>query len=100
MSNSPEDAKPGFFARLKAGLTRSAGNLSDSLTGIFTKKKLDAATIAELEEALIRADMGAGQAAKLSQAVARGRYDVEISDSDLRGVLAHEITQTLAPVAQ
>ena len=100
MTEQPENSRPGFFARLKAGLSRSAGSLSDNLTGLFTKKKLDAETVAELEEALIRADMGAGQAAKLAQAVARGRYDVEISDAELRGVLAAEIAAVLAPVAK
>ena len=100
MSENSDQSKPGFFARLKAGLSRSATSLSDNLTGLFTKKKLDAETVAELEEALIRADMGALQAAKLAQAVARGRYDVEISDAELRGVLAAEIAQVLAPIAK
>jgi fused signal recognition particle receptor len=88
----------GFFDRLKAGLSRSTTGLSESLTGLFTKKKLDAATVAELEEALIRADMGAVQAARLSAAVAKGRYDAEISDSELRAILAGEIAKLLAPL--
>jgi fused signal recognition particle receptor len=90
----------GFFDRLKAGLSRSTTGLSESLTGLFTKKKLDAATVAELEEALIRADMGAVQAARLSAAVAKGRYDAEISDSELRAILAGEIAKLLAPLEQ
>ena len=49
---------PTFFDRLKTGLAKTG------LGEILTKKKLDAATVAELEEALIRADMGAAQAAK------------------------------------
>jgi fused signal recognition particle receptor len=44
---------PTFFDRLKTGLSKTG------LGEFLTKKKLDAATIAELEEALIRADMGA-----------------------------------------
>jgi fused signal recognition particle receptor len=51
---------PTFFDRLKSGLSKTG------LGEFLTKKKLDAETIAELEEALIRADMGAGQAAKLA----------------------------------
>ena len=47
-----------FFERLKSGLARSTGGLTDSISGIFTKTKLDAATIGELEEALIAADIG------------------------------------------
>ncbi len=99
MRDFGEQEKPGFFARLKQGLSRSAGGLSDNLTGLFTKKRLDAETISDLEEALIRADMGAVQAAKLSQAVARGRFDAEISDQELRRVLARAIAEVLAPAS-
>ena len=83
---------PGFFERLKTSLSKTG------LGEILTKKKLDAAAIAELEEALIRADMGAGQAMKITAAVARNRYDAEISESELRAVLAREIAAILAPI--
>lgn len=98
MTDKSASAKPGFFARLTKGLSRSAGALGENLTGIFTKKKLDAATIEELEEALIAADMGAGLAAKLAGAVAKGRYDKEIGEDELRNVLASEIGKILKPV--
>jgi len=83
---------PTFFDRLKSGLAKTG------LGEILTKKKLDAETIAELEEALIRADMGASQAAKLAKAVAKNRYDAEISGQELKAVLAAEIAALLAPI--
>ncbi|HEX4270773.1 MAG TPA: signal recognition particle-docking protein FtsY [Rhizomicrobium sp.] len=83
---------PTFFDRLKSGLAKTG------LGEILTKKKLDAETLAELEEALIRADMGAAQARKLAAAVGKGRYDAEISGAELKSVLAAEITSLLAPV--
>jgi len=83
---------PTFFDRLKSGLSKTG------LGEFLTKKKLDAETIAELEEALIRADMGAGAAAKLAAAVAKNRYDAEISGRELKAVLAQEITTLLAPI--
>jgi fused signal recognition particle receptor len=83
---------PTFFDRLKSSLAKTG------LGEILVKKKLDAATIAELEEALIRADMGAAQAQKLAAAVGKGRYDAEISGAELKSVLAGEITNLLAPV--
>ncbi|HTQ13869.1 MAG TPA: signal recognition particle-docking protein FtsY [Rhizomicrobium sp.] len=89
---------PTLFERLKAGLSRSTGSLGDSLTSVFTKEKLDAASVAEIEEALIRADLGAGLAARVAAAVARGRYDKLISPSELRAVLAEEIAGVLKPV--
>jgi fused signal recognition particle receptor len=83
---------PTFFERLKSGLSKTG------LGEILTRKKLDAATIAELEEALIRADMGTAQASRLAAAVGKGRYDAEISGAELKSVLANEIASLLAPV--
>jgi fused signal recognition particle receptor len=98
MSESTAENRPGFFARLKEGLSRSASGLTESITGLFTKRKLDAETIAQLEEALIRADMGAAQASAIAAAISKSRYDEEISDAELRNVLAAEIAKILKPV--
>jgi fused signal recognition particle receptor len=89
---------PTLFERLKEGLSRSTAGLSDSLGAVFTHKKLDAGTVAELEDALIRADLGAGLAARIAGLVAKGRYDKEISESELRAVLAGEIANVLKRV--
>jgi fused signal recognition particle receptor len=89
---------PTLFERLKEGLSKSAGSLGENLTGIFTKKKLDAGVVVELEEALIRADMGMASAKSLAAAVARGRYDKEISENEIREILAGEIAKVLKPV--
>jgi len=98
MSGDVTEAKPGFFARLKAGLAKSSAGLAESLTALFTKKKLDAETVGDLEEALIKADLGASQAKAIANAVAKGRYEEEISDHELRAVLAQEIAKVLKPI--
>ena len=85
---------PTFFDRLKSGLSKTG------LGEILTKKKLDSAAVAELEEALIRADMGAAQSARIAAAVAKNRYDAEISGAELKSVLAGEIAALLAPIQQ
>ena len=82
---------PNFFERLKTGLSKTG------LGEILTKKKLDADAIAQLEEALIRADMGAVQAKKIAAGVAKNRYDAEISSAELKDVLATEIAAILKP---
>jgi fused signal recognition particle receptor len=87
---------PTFFDRLKTGLAKTG--LGEVLGEVLIKKKLDAATVAELEEALIRADMGAVQAARLAAAVAKNRYDAEITGSELKAILAREIAALLAPI--
>lgn len=91
---------PTLFERLKAGLSRSTGGLSDSLTGVFTRKKLDAQTIEELEEALVRADLGVSLSATIARNVGQGRYDWLISERELREILSNEIAKVLRPVEQ
>jgi fused signal recognition particle receptor len=88
---------PTFFEKLKAGLSKSASALG---LEALVKKKLDDVSLGELEEALIRADLGAAQAQAITAAIGKGRYDSEVSTFDLRQVLADEIAKILAPVAK
>lgn len=90
--------KQGWFARLKSGLSLSSNKISEGITGIFTKRKLDQAALDELEELLITADLGPATAAKLAAAVGKNRFDKEISGDEIRAALAGEIEKILAPV--
>jgi fused signal recognition particle receptor len=92
--------KQGWFGRLRQGLTRSSTKLSEGISGIFTKRKLDQATLDELEELLIQADLGAGTAARLVTAFGRTRFGQEITPEDVKSALAGEIAKILEPVAQ
>jgi len=95
MSDRQDASKPGFFARLKAGLSKSSTALSEGLTGVLMNRKLDASTIVELEDALVKVDIGAGLSHRIGQAIAQNRYDQNISDWDLRIVLAAELAKFL-----
>ncbi len=100
---APAPAPPprqGWFQKLKSGLARSSGALSQSIAAVFTKRKLDAEALEELEDMLIRADLGADTAARITAALRTGRYDKEITDAEVKAVLAEEITKTLKPVAR
>jgi len=92
--------KPGWFGRLRAGLSRSSNRIGEGVTAIFAKRKLDADTLEELEELLITADLGVGPAAKLAAALGKERFDKEIPPEEIRGALAETITAILAPVAK
>lgn len=91
-------AKTGWFGRLKAGLAKSSSALSGGITGIFTKRKLDAATLDELEELLIRADLGMEMSARIAKEVGRGRYEREIDPEEVKEIIAGEIAKVLKPV--
>lgn len=89
----------GWFTRLRRGLSKSSNQLGSSITGIFTKKKLDAATLEDLEDALLQADLGVETAMAITEALERDRYDKAISPDEVRTVLADEVAKVLEPVA-
>ena len=93
-------AKGGWFSRLKSGLSRSSGRLTESIGAIFTKRKLDEAALEELEEALIAADIGVATAAKLTGELARKRFGKDVSPEEVKGDLAEAVTTILEPLAR
>ncbi|HMM15200.1 MAG TPA: signal recognition particle-docking protein FtsY [Parvibaculum sp.] len=93
-----QQKKRSLFQRMKEGLARSTRTISDGITGIFTKRKLDQATLDELEELLIAADLGVDTALAITEAVGRDRYNKEVTPEEIRTILADEITKVLAPV--
>jgi fused signal recognition particle receptor len=90
----------GWLAKLKRGLAKSSSKLSDGITGIFTKRRLDTASLEELEELLIAADLGPSVAAKLADGLRRRRFEKDIAPEAVRGALAEDIAEILAPVAK
>ncbi len=94
------EPKKSWFGRLKEGLTKSTQRITQSITGIFTKKKLDQKTLDELEDVLIQADLGVAVAGQLVANLKRTRFDKEVTDEEVRGAFADDIADILAPVAQ
>ena len=93
-------AGSGWFSRLKAGLSRSSGSLTEKIASVVTKRRLDHETLEELEEALISADLGVETAAVLVKAVAKDRFGKEVTDTEVREALAAAIAKELEPVAE
>lgn len=90
----------GWLSRLKRGLSRSSAKLTGGISDLFTKRKLDDAALEELEELLIGADLGVATAAKLTQSLAKSRFNQEVSSEEIRGALAEDVAAILEPVAQ
>jgi len=93
----PAEAEPEQAKGLFDGLRKSSAKLADSFTAVFTKEKLDAADIAELEEVLIASDMGASAAARISAALADKRFSKENGATEAREALADEVARILKP---
>ncbi|MDR2107100.1 MAG: signal recognition particle-docking protein FtsY [Holosporaceae bacterium] len=82
-----------FFDKIKNALKKTADQLSLSVTG----KKPDENFIHEIEEALIRADVGAATAAKLAGKIADKKFSRETTEKEIRRYLADEICTLLKP---
>ena len=89
----------GWFARLRAGLTRSSDRLKDSIGAIVNARKLDSSVLEELEDALIESDIGVTTAATLVAELSRLRFNRQVTDEDVRGDLAEHIARILEPLA-
>jgi len=87
-----------FFSRLKQGLSRSTQKISDGL-GVITRRRLDDAALAELEDLLISADLGTAVAERIIAAFRRTRFGREVTDAEVKQTLAEEIAEILRPVA-
>ncbi len=96
----PEPARPNWWTRLRQGLSRSSSSIGQGITEVFTKRKLDATTLEDLDDILIRADLGIATAARVTEALAKGRFDKTIDPLEVKAVLAQQIEATLLPVAQ
>ena len=94
------EGKGTWFRRLKQGLQRSSSRLTEGITSIFTKRKLDAATLEQLEELLIGADLGVGLAGEVTESLRRTRFNQEVEPEEVRSTLAEEIIKRLALVTK
>ena len=81
-----------WFERLKTGLKKSSSNLTDGISAIFTKTKLDNDMLEELEDLLIQADLGVRTASHIIKNLAAKKFDKEISTQEVKNFLAEEIT--------
>jgi fused signal recognition particle receptor len=95
-----DSTKTSWWQRLKGGLARTSSSIGSAITDLVSKRRLDADTIEELEEVLIRADLGVSVAARVASAVGEGRYDKSVSAEEVKAILAAEVETILAPVAR
>lgn len=97
---SEEEKKLGWFGRLKQGLKKSSNALTEGITGIFTKKRLDASTLEELEDLLIMSDLGVSVSARVCDRLAKNRFDKSITAEEVQQALAEEIGEIMEDVAK
>lgn len=86
--------------RLRERLGASATRLSQALAPLLGSGRLDAGSIADLEDLLIEADLGVQPAMRIASGVASRMRGREAEPSVLREALAAEISAMLEPVAR
>ena len=89
-----------WWQRLSGGLKRTSSALGGAISDLLTKRKLDAATLGEIEDVLIRADLGLDAAHNIATALGESRHGAGISPAEVKAVVAAEIEKVLAPVAR
>ena len=100
MNEATQNKPSGWWSRLSAGLKRTSSSIGGAIADIVTKRRLDAATIEELEEVLIRADLGPATAGRIASTLRESRHDKAITADEVKGILAAEVEKVLAPVAR
>jgi fused signal recognition particle receptor len=100
MSDTREQPKQSWWRRLSSGLKRTSSSIGTAVADLVTKRKLDRAMLEDIEDVLLRADLGTEVAARVAAAVGDGRYDKAISADEVKAVVATEVEKVLTKVAQ
>src|SRR3954454_14245895 len=95
--NDSTEKQGSWWNRLTGGLKRTSGAIGQAITDLVMRGPLSPERVVEIEETLIKADLGVDVAARIAKKIGDGRYhDLE----EVKQVLAADIEQVLAPVAR
>jgi len=110
MQETPQDNAPAaaaeagekpesWWRRLSGGLKRSSSALG-AISDLVTKRFLDEATLEDIHDGLIRADLGSETAGRIVDALSHGRHNAAITPEEVKAVVAAEVEKALIDVAQ
>ncbi|GAB5509975.1 MAG: hypothetical protein Rhims3KO_13760 [Hyphomicrobiales bacterium] len=94
-----DQVKKGWLSRLTGGLKRSSNAITQGVVALVTKKKLDAEALEDLEDILIQADLGVTTSMAITGRLEDERFGKEVSEDEIKQVLADEVAKVLKPVA-
>ncbi|AEP09820.1 signal recognition particle-docking protein FtsY [Micavibrio aeruginosavorus ARL-13] len=93
-----EQSSGNWMSRLVGGLGKSTSKITQGLSDLVTKRKLDQDMIDQLEEVLITADLGPKTASRIVTEFAEGRFGKDMDGDEIRAALADVIARILDPV--
>ena len=86
--------------RLLGGFRKTSDKLTQNITGLVTRSRLDEDQLDEIEEALIVSDLGPGMASKVRARLSEGRFERGLDEDGLRAIVGEEIGKSLREVAK
>lgn len=97
-----ENSKPGFFARIKQGLSRTSSNFAEGLGNLFLgRKAIDDDLLEEIETQLLVADVGIEATTDIIENLTRQVARKQLTDAEaLFQALRKQLTELLQPVEQ
>jgi fused signal recognition particle receptor len=98
--NDSAEQKLSWWQRLSGGLKRTSTSIGGAIADLVSKRKLDRAMVDDIEDVLIRADLGVETAGRIAAAVGEGRYDKTVGADEVKAVVAEEVEKVLAPIAK
>jgi fused signal recognition particle receptor len=94
--NDSTEKKGSWWNRLTGGLKRTSGAIGQAISDLVMRGPLSPERIVEIEETLIRADLGVDVAARMATIMGEGRYR---NLDEASAVLIAEVEKVLTPVA-
>ncbi|MBK6800984.1 MAG: signal recognition particle-docking protein FtsY [Novosphingobium sp.] len=86
--------------RLLGGLRKTSERLTENLSGIVSKTRLDEAQLDDIEDALILSDLGPRAARRIRDRLSDERFERGADEAAIREAVAQEIAAILRPVAK
>lgn len=84
-----------LFSKFSDAVKKTSSKISQGISDIVTKRKLDEEVLEELEEILLGADVSISTSNKLIDKLRQEKFDKEVSSQELKEFLAAEIRSLL-----
>ena len=83
--------KSTWFQKLKNSLTKSSTVISEGITNIISSRKLDDEILQELEELLIKADLGVDNSISIIENLKKEKFNKDVETDEIKNFLADQI---------
>lgn len=94
------EEKKSWIKRLSEGLKKTSSAITEGISSIIHKRKLDVEVLEELEELLIKTDVGVHVSSQFIQEIANSRFNQEVTEEEIKQAIVDVLVPILKPVAK